>query len=46
MDLKDFVPIAGERGIIYYGGDQNWFGTKVGKESGCGTVAAANTTAY
>jgi hypothetical protein len=46
MDLKDFVPITGTGNIIYYGGDQSWFSTKVGKQSGCGTVAAANTLAY
>lgn len=46
MDLKDFVSIIGEGNVIYYGGDQSWFDTKVGRESGCGTVAAANTLAY
>ncbi|AEV70485.1 hypothetical protein [Acetivibrio clariflavus] len=46
MDLKEFVLIAGSGGVIYYGGDQSWFDTKVGRQSGCGTVAAANTTAY
>lgn len=31
---------------VYYGGDQDWFDTTVAKYSGCGTVAAADITAY
>ncbi len=46
MELKDFLSIAGVEGITYYGGNQSWFGTNVGREGGCGTVAAANTLAY
>lgn len=46
MDLKEFVPIVGTGNVIYYGGDQSWFDTNVGRQSGCGTVAAANTVAY
>lgn len=46
MDLKEFVPIVGTGNVIYYGGDQSWFDTNVGRQSGCGTVAAANTLAY
>jgi hypothetical protein len=45
-----FVPISGRdekgNGITYYGGDQAWFGTRVGRISGCGAVAAANLFAY
>ncbi len=29
-----------------YGGNQNWFPTKVAKESACGTTSAADITAY
>jgi hypothetical protein len=32
--------------IFYYGGDQAWFKTNVGRYSGCGAVAAANIFAY
>lgn len=31
---------------IFCGGDQAWFDTTVGRHSGCGTVAAADITAY
>lgn len=33
-------------GEVFYGGDQAWFETTVGRHSGCGTVAAADITAY
>lgn len=42
---QDFLRITGE-GQVWYGGDQEWFGFTVGKYGGCGTVAAANITAY
>lgn len=42
---EHFLQITGE-GCVWYGGDQAWFGFTVGKYGGCGTVAAANITAY
>ena len=42
---KDFLRITGD-GQVWYGGDQEWFDFTVGKYGGCGTVAAANLTAY
>lgn len=42
---KDFLRITKE-GQAWYGGDQEWFDFTVGKYGGCGTVAAANITAY
>lgn len=42
---KDFLRITGDGGV-WYGGDQAWFDFTVGKYGGCGTVAAANITAY
>jgi len=48
ISLKDadkFVEIT-EDSKTYYGGDQNWFSSHEGKDGGCGTVAAANITAY
>lgn len=44
-DERDFLRITGD-GQVWYGGDQEWFGFTVGKYGGCGTVAAANVTAY
>lgn len=44
MELDD-LRIAGCN-TEYYGGDQAWFGFTVGQYGGCGTVAAANITAY
>lgn len=35
-----------DRDEVFYGGDQAWFDSTVGKCSGCGTVAAADITAY
>jgi hypothetical protein len=52
FQLKDaarFVPIVlrGENGAVtFYGGDQAWYKTRVGRISGCGAVAAANIFAY
>lgn len=46
MELTDFLSITDIEGITFYGGDQSWFSTNVGRESGCGTVTAANTLAY
>jgi hypothetical protein len=45
-----FLPVvssdkSGER-VAYYGGDQAWFKTRVGRFSGCGAVAAADIFAY
>lgn len=31
---------------VFYGGDQAWFGSTTGQHGGCGTVAAADITAY
>lgn len=42
---KNFLRIA-DGNKIFYGGDQAWFDFTVGQHSGCGTVAAANITAY
>lgn len=42
---KDFLRITGD-GQVWYGGDQAWFDFTVGQYGGCGTVAAANITAY
>lgn len=41
----EFLSIIDGHGI-YYGGDQAWFEFTVGRYGGCGTVAAANITAY
>lgn len=46
---ETFLPISAEGEKAperYYGGDQAWFGTKVGRLSGCGAVAAADMFAY
>lgn len=32
--------------MVFYGGDQAWFGSTIGQYGGCGTVAAADITAY
>lgn len=42
---QDFLRITGEN-LVCYGGDQAWFPFTVGRHGGCGTVAAANITAY
>lgn len=42
---QTFLKIA-EGDAIYYGGDQAWYDFTVGIHSGCGTVAAADITAY
>lgn len=42
---ETFLRIADGDGI-FCGGDQAWFDTTVGRHSGCGTVAAADITAY
>lgn len=49
-DADAFLPVAssekdGSR-VVYYGGDQAWFKTRVGRFSGCGAVAAADIFAY
>jgi len=31
---------------VFYGGDQAWLASTLGQYGGCGTVAAANVTAY
>jgi hypothetical protein len=50
LDHADrFVPVIlreANRTAVFYGGDQAWFRTKVGRVSGCGAVAAANMFAY
>jgi hypothetical protein len=45
-DWESFLPITKSNGTTFYGGNQSWFSTNVGRSSGCGTVAAANITAY
>ncbi|MDO5407957.1 MAG: hypothetical protein Q4F28_11635 [Eubacteriales bacterium] len=44
-DSDTFVRINSEN-HIFYGGDQAWFADTVGQYGGCGTVAAADITAY
>lgn len=51
--MRDTALIGEERFLritqddtVCYGGDQAWFDFTVGKYGGCGTVAAANLTAY
>lgn len=46
LSNKDFLPIYNEDGTLDYGGDQNWFNSAIGKNGGCGTVAASNLLAY
>ncbi len=49
-DAARFLPVAEESvvggAIAYYGGDQAWYGTRVGRLSGCGAVAAADIFAW
>lgn len=42
---SDFLRIVQDN-QVWYGGDQAWFDFTVGQYGGCGTVAAANVTAY
>lgn len=42
---SDFLRIVQDN-QVWYGGDQAWFDFTVGQYGGCGTVAAANITAY
>lgn len=42
---SDFLRIT-QDSQVWYGGDQAWFDFTVGQYGGCGTVAAANMTAY
>lgn len=44
-DSDTFLRISSEN-HIFYGGDQAWFADTVGQYGGCGTVAAADITAY
>ncbi len=44
-DSKHFIKIW-DSTHIYYGADQKWFDMKIAKKTACGTVAAANITAY
>ncbi len=42
---KDFVAIReGEK--VYYGGNQEWYDTKLARSAGCGAIAASNILAY
>ena len=44
-----FVPVVRREdgcAVTFYGGDQAWFKTRVGRYSGCGAVAAADIFAY
>lgn len=43
---KDFVKIVDEEDKVYYGGDQDWYESNLARNGACGTVAAANMTAY
>jgi hypothetical protein len=48
-DAERFVPVVKQeegRAVTFYGGDQAWFKTRVGRYSGCGSVAAADMFAY
>lgn len=47
-DAEKFVGITEGAGneVKYYGGDQGWFKEILAQEGACGTVAAANITAY
>lgn len=48
-DSEKFVEIFEgdiENAIKYYGGDQDWYSSKLAQDGACGTVAAANITAY
>ena len=49
-DAARFLPVADQQadgGVgVYYGGDQAWYGTRVGRLSGCGAVAAADVFAW
>lgn len=44
-DAERFVEIW-DGDTRYYGGDQDWYDEKLAKDGACGTVAAANITAY
>lgn len=44
-DAERFVEIW-DGNVRYYGGDQNWYGNDFARAGACGTVAAANITAY
>ncbi len=44
-DAEQFVPIIdGE--LLYYGGNQSWFESKVARNGACGTVVGSNIAAY
>jgi hypothetical protein len=47
---NEFLPVILDNGkdapVTFYGGDQAWFRTRVGKYSGCGATAAADIFAY
>lgn len=49
-NADEFLPVTLEDAngttVKYYGGDQSWFSTRVGRYSGCGAVAAADIFAY
>ena len=48
VSLKDAVKFVEiwDGSTNYYGGDQDWYSSKVAQNGACGTVAAANITAY
>ncbi len=53
VELSDdarFLPVTDQQtdgsAAVYYGGDQAWFATRVGRLSGCGAVAAADVFAW
>jgi hypothetical protein len=46
---ESFVPVQLQEDgkiVTFYGGDQQWYKTRVGRYSGCGAVAAADIFAY
>lgn len=40
------IPLPAGGSVTCFGGDQAWYGTRVGRLSGCGAVAAADVFAY
>jgi hypothetical protein len=48
-NADQFIPVIRQEGddtVIFYGGDQAWYKTRIGRYSGCGAVAAADIFAY
>lgn len=45
-DNGGFISVSDENKAIFYGGTQDWFGTKEYRDFGCGTIAAENVALY